>query len=511
MASPAKENGVPPTLKKDGQLAEQFDIEPQATHDELGPTLAKEHSDYLLIRHGTLDLAPIPSASDADPYNWPTWKKIANLVLVAFHACMSTFTAAAIIPAYGHIAEEFHITIPKASYLTSLQIAILGGAPLFWKPLSSRFGRRPIFLLSLICSLVGNVGCAKSPSYGTMGLCRAITAFFISPAIAIGSAVVTETFFTKERARYMGMWTMMITLGIPVAALLFGFVAHRVGYRWIYWVLAIANGVQFILYLFLGPETLYLRTNPGPQDSTSTFKREYISFRRIDPKPFSVRDFLGPLKLAKYPSVTIPACAYSMIFLFGSVMASVEVPTLFIPKFDFNPEQLGLQFLGLIIGSIIGEQLGGALSDYWMNRRARQKGARPDPEYRLWLSYFGYVLAIVGVIVFLVRTEQAPQHKWNVTPIIGVGIAACGNQLVTTVLITYAVDCCQEQSANVGVYITLVRQIWGFIGPFWFPAMFEDVGIAASSGVTSALMVGVAVIPTILLQWQGAKWRPQPG
>lgn len=37
-------------------------------------------------------------------------------------------------------------------------------------------------LLSLVCSLIGNEGCAESPSYGTMGLCRAITAFFISPA-----------------------------------------------------------------------------------------------------------------------------------------------------------------------------------------------------------------------------------------------------------------------------------------------------------------------------------------
>lgn len=37
--------------------------------------------------------------------------------------------------------------------------------------------------------------------------------------------------------------------------------------------------------------------------------------------------------------------------------------------------------------------------------------------------------------------------------------------------------------------------------------MFENVGIAASSGVTSALMVGVSVFPTVLLQWQGRRWR----
>jgi MFS family permease len=123
---------------------------------------------------------------------------------------MSTFTAAAIIPAYGAISEEFHCTIQAASYLTSLQIAILGGAPLFWKPLSNRFGRRPVFLISLLLSGVCNIGCAVAPGYGSMAACRALVAFFISPAAAIGSAVVTESFFRNERAKYMGVWTIMV-------------------------------------------------------------------------------------------------------------------------------------------------------------------------------------------------------------------------------------------------------------------------------------------------------------
>lgn len=111
---------------------------------------------------------------------------------------MATFTAGAIQSAFHDISLDLDVSIQRASYLTSLVIAVLGGAPLFWRPLADRFGRRPIFLLSLLCSLVGNIGCAKSPSYATMGLCRAITAWFISPAAAIGSAVVAETFFKNN-------------------------------------------------------------------------------------------------------------------------------------------------------------------------------------------------------------------------------------------------------------------------------------------------------------------------
>lgn len=164
---------------------------------------------------------------------------------------MATFTAAAIQCAFVDIAADLDVSVQRASYLVSIVIIILGVAPLIWRPLSHVYGRRPIFLISLICSLVGNVGCAVSHSYGTMGLCRAIAAFFICPAVAIGSAVVSETFFREQRARYMGVWTTMVTLGVPLGAFIFGFVALRVGYRWIYWILAIVSMPQEILNYWL--------------------------------------------------------------------------------------------------------------------------------------------------------------------------------------------------------------------------------------------------------------------
>ena len=130
-------------------------------------------------------------------------QKVANLVLVAFHACMATFTAAAIVSSFISIAEDLGVSVNQATYITSLQFPILGCAPLFWRPLADRWGRRPVFLLSLICSMAGNIGCARSHTYSSMAACRAIVAFFISPAAAIGSGVVTEIFFRNQRAKYM--------------------------------------------------------------------------------------------------------------------------------------------------------------------------------------------------------------------------------------------------------------------------------------------------------------------
>jgi hypothetical protein len=43
---------------------------------EDGPAqhLTPEHREYLLSRHKTLDLVPLPTMDPADPLNWPAWK-----------------------------------------------------------------------------------------------------------------------------------------------------------------------------------------------------------------------------------------------------------------------------------------------------------------------------------------------------------------------------------------------------------------------------------------------------
>ena len=255
-----------------------------------------------------------------------------------------------------------------------------------------------------------------------------------------------------------------------------------------------------------GPETRYIRCSNVEHSASgfTAFKESYLKFRRIDDTPVTVMEFVSPLRLAKYPCVMIPACAYAIVFLFASVLTTVEIPQLFGEKFHFDSKQLGLQFLGLIIGSIIGEQIGGHSSDLWMRARAKKTAPRkPVPEFRLWLSYFGILLAICGLVIFLVRIEQAPKDHWNVTPIIGAGIAAAGNQIVTTVLITYAIDCYPKEAGSIGVFITFVRQTLGFIGPFWFPDMFTNVGLAHSTGIVAAMLIAGSLIPIAFCHWKG--------
>lgn len=46
------------------------------------------------------------------------------------------------------------------------------------------------------------------------------------------------------------------------------------------------------------------------------------------------------------------------------------------------------------------------------------------------------------------------------------------------------------------------------IGPFWFPSMFDSIGLNGAAALCSALMLVFGVVPTALQQfWIGPKQR----
>jgi MFS family permease len=289
--------------------------------------------------------------------------------------------------------------------------------------------------------------------------CRVLNAACICPCLGFGSGVVTELFFRHERAQKMGWWTLLVTLGTPCGPFIMGFVVQRVSVHWISWILAIVNFLQFLGYLFFNSETL---SHPGSSNTQFIGCETKWGFRRIDKAPFSLQDFLNPFTVCKYPKVLIPVIAYALCFCYANIALIVMMPISFGKKFGLDAQGIGLQFIALIIGSVLGEQVSGPLSDTFLNRYAAKTGRRA-PVQRLWLAYPGFLTIFVGILVWGIQLQNAKQGHWNVTPLVGAAIAAFGNQVITTTLITFAVDSYPEKSSHIGGAVNVVRQTWGFV------------------------------------------------
>lgn len=67
--------GLSSAAKSQHESVEDVELRNYGTHlSAEGANLPAEHREYLMKRHGTLELDPMPGHGDADPYNWPKWK-----------------------------------------------------------------------------------------------------------------------------------------------------------------------------------------------------------------------------------------------------------------------------------------------------------------------------------------------------------------------------------------------------------------------------------------------------
>jgi hypothetical protein len=112
-------------MEVDGQsdIIHNANIKEDAGTDEIKySTLSQYHSEYLLQRHGTLDLNPLPSSDPLDPLNWPRWRKNLYLVLYGFHGMMATFISSGLIPIISVMAKLYGKPVSTVTYITSTMV-----------------------------------------------------------------------------------------------------------------------------------------------------------------------------------------------------------------------------------------------------------------------------------------------------------------------------------------------------------------------------------------------------
>lgn len=62
-------------------------------------------------------------------------KKNINLLLISFHALMTNFIGAGIIPVYATLSEKFGVEIQDVSYMTSIHVS---QDDTFWSTLNDK-------------------------------------------------------------------------------------------------------------------------------------------------------------------------------------------------------------------------------------------------------------------------------------------------------------------------------------------------------------------------------------
>ena len=180
-------------------------------------------------------------------------------------------------------------------------------------------------------------------------------------------------------------------------------------------------------------------------------------------------------------------------------------PYVFKEQYNFDLGSIGLSFLGLAVGCIVGFLFGIAFDAYHYKPLVRIHGASEvPPEQRLHMAMVG--ACCLPTSLFWFGWSARPSIHW-ISPIAAEALFACGNLLVFLAASLYVTDCYgAKHGASAWSGNTILRYIIGAAFPLFTIQMYEGLGIPWATSLLGFLSLILVPIPFAFFKW-GPKIR----
>ncbi|GAB7345886.1 hypothetical protein MBLNU457_4130t1 [Dothideomycetes sp. NU457] len=212
---------------------------------------------------GKIVLNPQPDDSPNDPLNWAPWRRDAALFSLGFFCMLGGGMTPVLAAGFHDVAETYNVSVPQVALTTGFYMLGLGVGSVIMSPTAILFGKRPVYLFGSIVFVLTSVWCALSPNYPSLVVARVFMGIAVSPVECLPSATVAEIFFLHERAYRLGIYTLLLLGGKNLIPLVSAAIINSLGWRWVFWIVAIIVGFGGTLLFFFVPETFWDRT-PRP-------------------------------------------------------------------------------------------------------------------------------------------------------------------------------------------------------------------------------------------------------
>ncbi|KAL5115182.1 hypothetical protein ACEQ8H_006936 [Pleosporales sp. CAS-2024a] len=214
-------------------------------------------------KDGRFILDPQPEDSANDPLNWRQLRRDLALLSLGFYCMVGGGMTPILAAGFNQVAKTYHVTIPQVALTTGLYMLGLGLGSVVASPTAILWGKRPVYLGAIILFCLSSVWCALSPTYASLVVARIVQGFAVSPVECLPSATIAEIFFLHERAYRLGVYTLLLLGGKNLIPLVSAVIVQSLGWRWVFWIVAIIVGFCFFLIFFFVPETFWDRA-PRP-------------------------------------------------------------------------------------------------------------------------------------------------------------------------------------------------------------------------------------------------------
>ncbi|RAL10358.1 putative MFS transporter [Aspergillus homomorphus CBS 101889] len=488
-------------------------------------------------------LIPQPTSSVADPLNWPRYKKFWTLFLISAYACLNSFGENNWGAAWTTISEDTGVSLSNMNGGSALNYLMLGFFNIIWIPTAMKFGRKIVYILSLVFVLASGIWGGVFSGVAQYYVMMTVNGIGTAAYQALIQLTIFDVFFSHQRGRMLATYIFFQQLGSIIGLICGGYISDGIGWRWSQPIVAGACAFLILLFIFTFDDTMFPRyrfsgrasfedsmaegpTTASPVEEKDQKMESPISIvashsaGQIAMPPRTYRQklalvhyfsddrttwfqyFRRPLFLFGFPNILLAGIQFALGCTAGIVSFNTISEIMTEPPYDWSAGPAGLIFLAALVGNFIGMSIG-SLSDWLVVFLARRNKGYKEPEMRLWAYGLPILLAAVGYFTYgWGATEGA--HWMS----IAVGLCCMIAQQVsaTSIATAYAMECFDQISGELVIILACCSSIINFVISFTVQDFIDGTNYGWTFTFYGILVVLSMLMGVPMLIW-GKSWR----
>lgn len=178
------------------------------------------------------------------------------VLMLGLLACVAPATIDAYLPAFSALEQEFSVPPQSVQQTLGVYMSAYAAMLLLHGTLSDAWGRKPVVLASLLVYVAGSVMAAVAPSFSFLLAGRVLQGLSAGAGLVIGQAMVRDCYQGQQAQRTFSYIVLVFNVSPALAPIVGGQLIAHLGWRSVFWMLAVLAALAACLCALRLPETL---------------------------------------------------------------------------------------------------------------------------------------------------------------------------------------------------------------------------------------------------------------